>query len=310
MFGQLVVQIQVSSLTPDGYNFASATVYYFLSFSYLSVTQNSSNKLPNLLGNLRIFKNSPFWRTIHNPNAPQEAAWLPRQRCTLSSSRSVPGNRRWKCTSDTAWWIKCIWLIKCHQILLKNCPRARSLKLHESDVCNVIKSSSERYSSMTTTNFIPSSEPVRLKWQNHTKSTLPNKPFQIQYSAHYRAPYYSNISKYHTSDSEHPSPSSRSCGSLESLLRGQPHAPLPCHQWIQWIRKQIRNDYSILLRPLHTPIPPLSASSSKQRHKQRAQAIALPNVHPVSEGNFEWFCWHQSLCALTSAAKVRCELQM
>lgn len=130
------------------------------------------------------------------------------------------------------------------------------------------------------------------------------------YSAHYRAPYYSNISKYHTSDSEHPSPSSRSCGSLESLLRGQPHAPLPCHQWIQWIRKQIRNDYSILLRPLHTPIPPLSASSSKQRHKQRAQAIALPNVHSVSEGNFEWFCWHQSLCALTSAAKVRCELQM
>ena len=98
---------------------------------------------------------------------------------------------------------------------------------------------------------------------------------------------YIYISKYHTSDSEHPSPSSRSCGSLESLLRGQPHAPLPCHQWIQWIRKQIRNDYSILLRPLHTPIPPLSASSSKQRHKQRAQAIALPNVHPVSEGNFE-----------------------
>ena len=102
VFGQLVVQIQVSSLTPDGYNFASATVYYFLSFSYLSVTQNSSNKFPNLLGNLRIFTNSPFWLTIHNPNAPQEAAWLPRQRCTLSSSRSVPGNRRWTCTSDTA----------------------------------------------------------------------------------------------------------------------------------------------------------------------------------------------------------------
>ena len=42
---------------------------------------------------------------------------------------------------------------------------------------------------MTSANFIPSSEPVRLKWQNHTKSTLPNKPFQFQYSAHHPAPY-------------------------------------------------------------------------------------------------------------------------
>ena len=88
------------------------------------------------------------------------------------------------------------WLIKCHQISSKNCPRARSLKLHESDICNVKKSSSERYSSMTSANFIPRSEPVWLKWQNHTKSTLPNKPFQIQYSAHHRAPYYSNIYIY------------------------------------------------------------------------------------------------------------------